>query len=280
MKRERLTITLRKNLIEAIDKRIDGTLIRNRSHAIESLLGDIVNPQIKKAVILAADKGIKFRPFTYETPKAMLPVKGRPILEHIISGLRESNIRDIYISVGYLSEKIMSYFGDGANFGVKITYIKQPKKNMGTGGALRNFQKYISSQELFFLIYGDVLAQINYQDLSQFYYEHQNACGVAALTTVNNPELWGVVNLKGHQIVNFIEKPVRQKAKSHLISTGIYLLTSKIFNYIPKDKKISLEKEILPQVLKKDKLNGYLLQGNWYDVSSPEIYEQALKEWQ
>ncbi len=150
---------------------------------------------------------------------------------------------------------------------------------MGTGGALRNFQKYISSSELFFLIYGDVLAQINYQDLSQFYYDHQNPCGVAALTTVDNPELWGVVNLKGHQIVDFIEKPIRQKAKSHLISTGIYLLTYKIFDYIPKNKKISLEKDVLPQVLKKYKLNGYLLQGSWYDVSSPEIYEQALKDW-
>ena len=85
MKRMRLTITLQKDIIDAIDTYVDGVSIRNRSHAIEAFLSREAHPQIKKAVILAADEGITFRPFTYEMPKAMLPIKGRPLLEYVIS---------------------------------------------------------------------------------------------------------------------------------------------------------------------------------------------------
>src|SRR3989338_8561584 len=152
MNRSRLTITLRKDLLEVLDTYIDGVTIRNRSHAIESLLGEKIYPTVKKAIILAADEGIKFRPFTYEMPKAMLPIKGRPLLEHIITGLRESNIRDIYIAVGYLSDKIKSYFGNGSKFGVSLTYVSQEKKNVGTAGALKKFQRFFRSGETFFLI--------------------------------------------------------------------------------------------------------------------------------
>ena len=144
MPRIRLTITLQKNLVDMLDSYVDGTTIRNRSHAIETLLQDRVHPPVRKAVVLAADKGIKFRPFTYETPKAMLPVNGRPLLEHIIARLRDNDIRDIYLSVGYLNEKIASYFGDGSKFGVHITYVTQDKE-LGTGGALKKFQHSTAS---------------------------------------------------------------------------------------------------------------------------------------
>jgi NDP-sugar pyrophosphorylase family protein len=282
MKRQRLTITLQNDLIRKIDQYIDGVKIRNRSHAIEFLISKELNSPIRKAIILAADQGIKFRPFTYEMPKCMLPVKGRPILEHIITKLRDFDIRDIYISVGYLHQKIESYFGQGDKFGVKITYFKQEKKNLGTGGALKNFESFLIQEEAFFLIYGDVLADIKYDDIVSFYYTHKSEghIGVVALTTVRDPEFWGVAQIKGETIVNFIEKPAKIKAKSHLVSAGIYLLTPKIFSYITKDKKISLEKDILPQVVQKCRLSGYLFEGPWYDISTPAVYSQVLKEWE
>lgn len=280
MQRKRLTITLPQDLIDVLDAEVDGVKIRNRSHAIESLLAHKLNPPVKKAVILAADEGIKFRPFTYEMPKAMLPVKGRPLLEHIIIGLRDYDIRDIYISVGHLSDKIKSYFENGSKFGVRISYIKQTKKNLGTAGALKNFQRFVGPPEAFFLIYGDVLAEINYHDMAQFYYHHKGVLGVASLTTVNDPEHWGVVKLQGHRIKEIIEKPTSTSTKSHLISAGIYLFNSKIFSFIPRGKKVSLEKDILPRVLKKNQLSGYLLQGDWYDIFTPEIYETVLREWE
>ncbi|HBH46648.1 MAG: hypothetical protein A2445_02635 [Candidatus Jacksonbacteria bacterium RIFOXYC2_FULL_44_29] len=277
MLRKRLTITLRKDLIEILDAEIDGVRIRNRSHAIESMLAYKLNLPVSKAVILAADQGIKFRPFTYEMPKAMLPVGGRPLLEHIIIGLRESDIRDIYISVGHLADKIKSYFGNGSKFGVRITYSVQNRSDLGTGGALRTMKPNLGPQEAFFLIYGDVLADINYQDMVRFYYGHRDVLGVVALTTVRNPEFWGVVKLEGEYIKDFIEKPEPHATQSHLISAGIYLLKGKIFSHLPRDKSVSLEKDILPKLIKKYKLLGYLLKGSWYDISTPEVYDQVLK---
>ena len=279
MKRKRITITLRSDLIDLLDSEVDGVKIRNRSHAIESLLAHKLNPPVKKAIILAADQGIKFRPFTYEMPKAMLPIKGRPLLEHIINGLRDYDIRDIYISVGHLSDKIKSYFGNGSKFGVRINYIKQSKKDLGTAGALKNFQRFMGPSEAFFLIYGDVLAELNYHDMAQFYYQHKGVTGVVGLTTVKDPEHWGVVKLSGHHIKEIIEKPASKSTKSLLISAGIYLLSSTVFSFIPRGKRVSLEKDVLPKVIKKLKLSGYLLDGSWYDISSPEVYEEVLQEW-
>lgn len=280
MQRVRLTITLRKDLLEVLDTHVDGVTIRNRSHAIESLLSDKIYPQIKKAIILAADEGIKFRPFTYETPKAMLPVNGRPLLEHIITNLRENDVRDIYIATGYLSDKIISYFGNGSKFGVKLTYILQEKKNVGTAGALKKFQKFFRSNGAFFLIYGDVLADVNYQDMAQFYYRRRNAFAVVGVTTTKHPELWGMVKLKGHNIVEFIEKrEVDEGSTSHLIASGIYLFNPKIFKYIPQNKEVSLERDILPKVVNKHKVSGYMLEGRWYDISTPEVYAKVIEEW-
>lgn len=279
MQRSRLTITLRKDLLEVLDTYTDGVTIRNRSHAIESLLADKIYPPIKKAIILAADEGIKFRPFTYETPKAMLPIKGRPLLEHIITSLRDSEVRDIYIAVGYLSDKITSYFGNGSKFGVTLTYVSQEKKNLGTAGALKKFQKFFRSDEDFFLVYGDVLTDVNYQDIAQFYYRRRTAVGVAVITATPHPELWGMVKLKGHNIVEFVEKPQKSGPSSYLIAAGIYLFSSKIFKYISRDRKMSLEREVLPKVIKKCKVSGYMLEGRWYDISTPEVYAKLLKEW-
>lgn len=279
MQRTRLTITLKKNLVDAIDRYADGVNIRNRSHAIEALLTDALSPRVHTAVILAADQGITFRPFTYEMPKAMLPIQGRPLLEHIIAGLRQFEIRDLFISVGYLKEKIESYFGNGSKFGVRITYVEQAKKDVGTGGALKQFQPRLTKDEPFFLIYADVLTDINYGDFARFAAEHKSDIGALGLTTTATPELWGVVKLQGDRIVEFIEKPSHDRARSHLISAGIYLFTPRIFSYIPKNKKIGLEKDVLPDLVKKHSLPGYVLQSPWYDISTPAEYEKVLLEW-
>ncbi|MBI4359814.1 MAG: nucleotidyltransferase family protein [Candidatus Jacksonbacteria bacterium] len=278
MQRVRLTITLRKNLIDALDRYADGVNIRNRSHAIEALLTDAFLPRVTKAVILAADQGITFRPFTYEMPKAMLPIRGRPLLEHVIARLRQFDIRDMYISVGYLKEKIESYFGNGDKFGVHITYVAQEKKNVGTGGALKQFQPYLKD-EPFFLIYADVLTNINYSDFAKFYGEHKSDIGAFALTTTATPELWGVVKLQGDRVLEFTEKPSQDRRLSHLISAGIYIFTPRVFSYITKNKKVSLEKDILPDLVKKHAISGYILESPWYDISTPVVYEKVLKEW-
>ncbi|MBI4054025.1 MAG: NTP transferase domain-containing protein, partial [Candidatus Doudnabacteria bacterium] len=106
MSRTRLTITLKKTLLALIDQVIDGEKIRNRSHAIEFLLSQVLVPKETKVLVLAGGVGVNFRPLTYEMPKALIPVSGKPLLEHTLSSLRRFNLTDVTISLGYLGEKI------------------------------------------------------------------------------------------------------------------------------------------------------------------------------
>lgn len=274
--RSRLTITLRKDLLPFLDQTIDGTKIRNRSHAIEYILGNhLQGPKIRKAVILAGGKGIQMRPLTYEMPKTMIPVHGKPILQHIIESLRDQRIKDITVLIGHLGEMIQDYFKDGSKFGVNIDYVKE-KHQYGTGGSLRELKNKIN--DAFVLIYGDVLSEINYLDFIDFHKSH-NQIASMALTSQDHPTEYGVVNLQGSKIVKFEEKPEKKPGLSHLINAGMYILESSIFKFIPPKGYVSLEQDILPDLAKKEKLFGYPFSGLWFDVATPEIYENVIKEW-
>lgn len=276
MERKRLTITLKKDLLPEVDKIIDGEKIRNRSHAIEFLLLQALRPKIKKALVLAGGKGLKMRPFTYEMPKSMIPVHGRPILEYTIELLRNHDIRDIILLIGYLGDKIKAHFGDGSKLGVKITYIEE-KKEVGTARPLLLAKKYLD-EEPFLLIYGDILVDI---DLADFISFHQEEKGIAtvALTSVAEPSPYGVVKLRGSRILGFEEKPTRAPKLSHLISAGLYVLEPGIFDYISKKPYSMLEEDVLPKLASEGSLRGFPFEGQWFDVGTPEIYERVLKEW-
>ena len=125
MDRDRLTITLRKDILEKLDNLIDGVTLRNRSHAIESILERSLMPQVTQAVILAGGVGVNMRPFTYEIPKALIPVHGKPLVEYLIEELRDAGIRTIVMATGHLGDKIIDHFGNGSKFGVTIQYSQE-----------------------------------------------------------------------------------------------------------------------------------------------------------
>src|SRR3989344_5433342 len=161
--RERITITIRRDLLHGLDSTIDGRRVRNRSHALEVLLSRALDADTKQAVILASGEGVKLRPFTYEIPKPLIPVNGRPLLEHGIELLQQYGITDIVITISHLADKIKEYFEDGGRWGVHITYVEEPEPT-GTGGALRAAQRHLSDTP-FVLLYGDVLLDV---DLTEF----------------------------------------------------------------------------------------------------------------
>lgn len=274
-KRERLTITLKKDILKNLDKHIDGSRIRNRSHAVEYILGKYFSPKVKKAVILAGGQGLKMRPFTYEMPKAMIPINNRPVLEYIIENLRRNDIREIILSIGYLGDKIKEYFGDGSKFGVKITYQIQ-KKETGTIEPLLQAQKLIGNDP-FIYYYGDVLTAIDLIDMADFHLAG-GAIATVAITSVRESSNWGVVRLKGNKVLSYLEKPSSRKDLSHLINAGIYIFEPEIFNYI-KPGMTRIEKDLIPELVERNMLNGYIYDSEWYDVGNPDIYKTAVKNW-
>lgn len=271
--KERITITIEKSLVKDLDNAVDGIQIRNRSHAIEFFLRKSLNhKRPRKALILAGGKGTRLRPITYEIPKPMVPIQGRPLIEHTITLLRKYDVRDIIMSVGYLGEKVKDYFGDGSKFGVKIRYIFEDKP-LGTAGSLRLASKWLN--EPFLMINGDNLVNIDLNSLFNHHIQNKSLATLA-LTTVDDPSSFGVVILKGSKITSFVEKP--KKPVSKLISVGLYVLEPEIINLV-KDGPCSMEYDIFPKIQEKQRLYGYPFEGQWLPTDNTERYEKAIREW-
>lgn len=277
IEREKLTVTIKKNLFKKIDDIIDGKKIRNRSHATEYLIesGLGIN-KITKAIILVGGEGTRLRPFTYELPKALLPIQGKPMVQHVLEQLKSHGINEIILAVGYKGEKIKEYFGNGYQFGLDISYVTETKP-LGTAGPLRLARKNLS--ESFFIVWGDILSHLDLTDFMHFHKEHSGLATVA-LTTVSDPSRYGVAMLNGNKIVGFIEKPEKGKAPSNLINSGMAIMEPEVIEkYVPKRGKAMVEYDIYPKLAAEGKLFGYSFQGQWFDTGTHEAYERAIKEW-
>ncbi len=275
--REHISLTIDKNILSEVDKTIDGNNIRNRSHAFEVLLSRVIDTKkVRKAFILAGGKGTRLRPITYEIPKPMVLIHGRPLLEHTINLLKKNDIRNIILSIGYMGEKIKEYFGNGSKLGVNISYVEENEPT-GTAGALR-LAKPLLDDCNFIMINGDNLYKIDYPEMIQASLSN-GAVATIALTTVSDPSKFGVAKMKGTRIVDFVEKPKPDEAPSNLINAGIYIFNSKIFDYIP-DKHFSMiETEVFPKLIADEQFYGYVMEGQWLPAGTLEEYEQAIKEW-
>lgn len=278
--RKRVTITIRNDLLNGLDRLVDHQRIRNRSHAIEFLLTRVLQNKPAQAVILASGAGTHMRPFTYEIPKPLIPVNGRPLLEHSLALLREAGITNVIITVSHLAEKIEQHFGNGHKFGVSITYAREPKPS-GTGGALLAARKFLSDNP-FVVVYGDVLAKLDVSDLLHLHRDTKAAVATMAITSVADPSAYGAVRLRGARVVNFSEKPGGSADVSRFVFAGITAMSPSVFSFFPKrrGKALSLEHDVFPKLISEGRLFGYPFEGQWFDVSTPEVYERALQRWQ
>jgi NDP-sugar pyrophosphorylase family protein len=277
MTRVRLTITLKDTILRLLDEMVDGQKIRNRSHAIEFLLSQNLLPKKTKVLILAGGEGVNFRPLTFEMPKSLIPVGGKPLLEHTILNLRRYNLTDVTISLGHLGEKIKAYFGDGSRWGLSISYLQQSQKKAGTAQPVKQAAERFGNGT-FLLLYGDVLTDIDFVNLLEFHRSQKGVVATMALAPVESVSLWGVTKVIGNKIVEFEEKPNQPKTHSHLVNAGIYVMEPGIFKYIDRDC-VRLERDVFPRLAEEGKLAAYPFEGQWYDVSTPEIYERVIKEW-
>lgn len=273
--KERITITLDKELIKQIDKRVDGIGIKNRSQEIEFLLSDALGANIpKQAVFLVGGRGTRLRPLTDKTPKALLDVNGKPIIEHLFDLIKKYGIREVILCVGYLKNNIKEYFGDGSRFGVNITYVEEDEA-LGTAGPLKLAKKYI--KDSFIVSNGDELKSINIPRMFRLH-KRKNALATLALTTVDDPSHYGVARLDGSRIVEFVEKPKKEDAPSNLINAGFYIMEPEAIDMIPNGFSM-LEKDVFPKLAKAGRLRGFPFAGQWFDIGNIERYKTAEKNW-
>lgn len=273
--KERVTLTIEKEILEKVDHSINGSDVKNRSHAVELLLTKAFGEnKPSKAIILAGGKGTRMKPHTNFLPKTMLRIQDKPVLEHNIELLKRHGIKDIIISIGYRGGKIKEYFGDGSQLGVNISYIEE-KTPLGTGGPLNLLKGKID--DTFLLMNGDELKEIDLEDMFVF---HRKNKGIAtiALTTVEDPSNYGVAVMNGNKVMTFIEKPSKQNAPSNLINAGLYILEPEVLRNIPEGFFL-IENDVFPRLASNEKLLGYVFSGQWYDTGTPDRFSQAESEW-
>lgn len=224
-----------------------------------------------KAVVLCGGLGTRLRPITYEIPKVLIPVKGKPVLEYLLDLLKRESVDEVILSVGHLKEKIKSHFEDGKGFGLAISYIEESSP-LGTAGPLKLLPP---QKDPFIVSNGDELKDIPIQEMLAF---HKKVGGLAtiALTRAENPTLYGVANLEGNKIIEFVEKPLNPP--SNLINSGFYILDPKVLDMIPQ-KFSMLEKDVFPQIAAQGKLFGFPFKGQWFDTGSMDRWETAMKNW-
>lgn len=190
-----------------------------------------------KAVILAAGEGKRLKPITSLVPKPMIPLLGKPILEHIILGLKNIGINNILLIVGYKQEIIKNYFEKVVKqINVKIEYIVQ-EEYLGTAHAASYAKKFIED-DTFLMMYGDIFVDTKlFKDIIQKF-DQNNFDGLIALKKVNNPQDYGIITLNSQEFVEkIIEKPIPQQKAGNLANAGIYIFKPLIFEAIEKTQK-------------------------------------------
>ena len=220
-----------------------------------------------KVVLMVGGLGTRLRPLTEKTPKPMLNVGNKPILETIIESFKGYGFTNFVLSVNYKKEMIMDYFQDGSHLGVNITYIEETKR-LGTAGALSLLSDKPS--EPFFVMNGDLLTKINFEQLLDFHYETDSA----ATMCVREYEYqipYGVIQTENHKLLSIVEKPVHKS----FVNAGIYVLNPTVLNYVP-----SGEFYDMPELYKKlmnehDKVSAFPLREYWLDIGRLDDYEKA-----
>jgi NDP-sugar pyrophosphorylase family protein len=268
---KRVTVTIKPELLKKIDSMVGKGSIRNRSHAVEHLILKSIRTEIDTVLILAGGDGSDLRPITYEIPKPLIPIHGKPVLEHQINMLKTNGIKHVILSVGYMKEKIKGYFGDGSRFGVVIDYIEEDRP-LGTGGSIVLAKNYIKSATAVMNV--DTLMSPDIQEMYEFH-KREGRVATILLISKDDPRGFGVVKMKGNQITEFVEKP--RKSRSNIVNAGFYILEPAILNMLPK-RHFMLE-DFFNELAKKGQLSGFVHDGDVFDIGSHDEYAKAIKKW-
>jgi len=226
-----------------------------------------------KAVVMAGGEGTRLRPLTSNQPKPMVPIVGKPCMEHIVELLKLHGFEDIIVTVAFLPQAIRSYFGDGENLGVKIGYSVE-ESPLGTAGSVRLAAGRLD--DTFLVISGDALCDVDLTGIVDFHRE-KKASVTIGLKAVENPLEFGiVVTDEDGRVERFLEKPSWGQVFSDTINTGIYVLEPEVMQHVPTDRPYDFSKELFPLLLEMGRpIYGHVFDGYWQDIGNLDQFRQA-----
>lgn len=227
-----------------------------------------------KAMILAAGEGQRMRPLTNTTPKPMLPVGGRPLVERLIETLRAYDVTEIAINLHHLPHKVTSHIGNGSRFGVDVTYSFE-EAALGTAGGAKRLEGFFGD-EPFFVLYGDVFTDLDLSLLRWFHLQQRSALTMA----LHRPDTLrgcGVVELgPSRRVISFIEKPERDQGAVGWANAGVYVVEPDILRHIPPGQPFDFGSDLFPLLLERDvPVYGLASDALVLDIGTPEGYARA-----
>jgi dTDP-glucose pyrophosphorylase len=238
------------------------------------LWDELIEEQINDnwVILMAGGLGSRLQPLTNDCPKPLLKIGSKPILETILESFIEYGFHNFYISVNYRADMIKDYFGDGSRWGVHIRYIHEDKR-MGTAGALSLLPEQPTKP--IFVMNGDILTKVNFQQLLDFHNEHE----VSATMCVREYDFqvpYGVVKMDKHRLMAIEEKPVQH----FFVSAGIYVLDPNVLQFIPPDKFYDMPSLYDFLIKQNYEAAAFPIREYWLDIGRMDDFERATGEFQ
>lgn len=234
---------------------------------------ELVEPKIKtnRVILMVGGLGTRLRPLTQDTPKPMLKVGNKPILQTIVEKFAEYGFVNITMCVNFNASIIRDYFGDGKEFGVNIDYVLEQKR-MGTAGALSLLKERPS--EPFFVMNGDLLTNVNFEHIFNYHTLHK-ATATMCVREYDYEVPYGVVKMNDNKITAIAEKPVQK----FFVSAGIYMLSPEILDLIPKNEFYDMP-ALFEKLIKLSKnVISFPIREYWLDIGRMEEYQRANEEY-
>ncbi|MBQ2611592.1 NDP-sugar synthase [bacterium] len=230
---------------------------------------------VTKAMIMAAGVGSRLDPLTKDTPKPLVPILNRPVMDILLNSLSKIGINSVIANTYYLADKIIDRYKNN-NFGIDFNYIKESTLS-GTAGGLKKCQYFFNKGETFIVLSGDGLSNA---DIKKGIDIHLKSDAIATIgiksVDYNQVSNFGVVVTdKFGYITEFQEKPSLKEAKSNFINTGIYIFNYKIFDYIPENTFFDFAKDVFPKLLCNHSINTFIIDEYWSDIGTLQQYSQS-----
>ncbi|MCV0431347.1 nucleotidyltransferase family protein [Nitrosopumilus sp.] len=225
-----------------------------------------------KSVILAGGLGTRLLPLTKKTPKPMLLLGKKPILEHLIDWNKKNGVKSIVLCVSYLRKTIEDYFGDGGKFGVNIEYAIS-NKPLATAGQLKTAEEFI--EDTFVCMYGDSIFDFSLRNMIK-QHKAKKAFVTMSLNEYKTNLEYGVIDVsKTGKVIKWNEKP---EIKAN-VNMGCYVMEPKVFSLIPKNKSYGMDDVIKKAMIKKKLVSSFVTKNGFMDIGNKESYQKAFQEY-
>jgi mannose-1-phosphate guanylyltransferase len=224
-------------------------------------------PRPQPVFILAGGLGTRIRAMFPDSPKSLVPIRGKPFLQWQLELLIRQGFSRFVLCVGYLSEKIIRHFDDGTAFGVEIEYSIE-ESPLGTAGAIKNAARLFQQTSL--VLNGDTYLATDYHALIAHHSKQTDIIGSLGLVTVQDTSRYGQVVVNSDQRITQFREKARSPSQTGLVNAGVYILEPSILDYIPAGRPVSMEQETFPVLADAGLLHGFQVSSSFVDMGTPE----------